>query len=247
LPLENVGSQGLNTLKIDLGRRLRNLDPQGKYLEKYQETVEDELGRDNMSKKRHHFLTLMFAVGGAGAQRELGVEIAQSLAMRIDKKQIKLILVAGIHNDVNQYFKHELKNIGLAGQIGKGIKIIFAQNKPDYFIKFNQALRLTDLLWTKPSELSFYSALGIPIIIAPPIGSQEKFNLKWLEAIGAGISQENPKYVSEWLFDWIDSGWFAEAAMQGYFEAAKFGTYNIQKILSHKFEETREYKVVLQY
>lgn len=247
LPPENVGSRGLNTLKKDLGRRLRNLDPKNKYTQKYEETIEEELGRDNMIKKAHHPLTLMFAVGGAGAQRELGIEIARSLKQRINKKQIRLVLVAGIHNDVNQYFKKCLKDIGLGSQLNRGIKIIFAGNKPEYFKKFNQILRTTDLIWTKPSELSFYAAFGIPIIMAPPIGSQEKFNRKWLMAIGAGVPQEDVRYTNEWLFDWVDSGWFAEAAMQGYFEAAKFGTYNIEKILSHKFEETKEYKVVLQY
>ena len=247
LPLENVGSKGLNTLKKDLGRRLRNLDPKCVYTEKFEETIEEEIGRNNMCKEAHHVLTLMFAVGGAGAQRELGMEIAKSLSLKIRKKKIRLCLVAGIHNDVARFFRTELKKIGLGSEIGRGVKIIFAPNKKLYFKKFNQAIRTVDLIWTKPSELSFYTAFGIPIIIAPPIGSQEKFNKKWLEAIGAGIVQEDPRYANEWLFDWVDSGWFAEAAMQGYFEASKFGTYNIEKILSHKYEETKEYKVVLQY
>jgi len=247
LPIENIGNKKLMTLKKDLGRRLKNLDPKKRYFDKYEETLEEELGRDNLPKKPHHPLTLMFAVGGAGAQRELGMEIAKSLILKIKRKKIRLVLVAGIHNSVNSHFKQELKKIGLGSQINKGIKIIFSQNKPDYFKKFNTALKTTDLLWTKPSELSFYSALGIPIIIAPPIGSQEKFNLKWLETTGAGIAQEDPRYTNEWLFDWTNSGWFAEAAMQGYFESAKFGTYNVEKVLCHRPEEAEEVKVVLQY
>ena len=115
------------------------------------------------------------------------------------------------------------------------------------FKKFNKALRATDILWTKPSELSFYTALGLPIIIAPPIGSQEIFNRTWLRTIGAGASQYPPRYTNEWLFDWVESGWFAEAVMEGFIEAPKFGTYNIEKILDGKLEEVRKVVMTLQY
>ena len=91
----------------------------------------------------------------------------------------------------------------------------------------------TDILWTKPSELSFYAALGLPIIIAPIIGSQEKFNKKWLLRSGFGISQENPRYTDQWLFDWLNQGYFAEAAMQGFIEGERFGVSNIKKIISN--------------
>jgi hypothetical protein len=127
------------------------------------------------------------------------------------------------------------------------IKIIHAANKEEYFIKFNKALRTTDILWTKPSELSFYTALGLPIIMSTPIGSQENFNRKWLTTIASGIDMEDVRYTEQWLFDWLDSGWFAEAAMEGFMEAPKYGTYNIQKIIEHKVQETKIMKTVLQY
>ncbi len=112
------------------------------------------------------------------------------------------------------------------------IEVIYEPNISDYFEKFNQVLRKTDILWTKPSELSFYCGLGIPIIIAPTIGSQEDFNREWLLKLGSGILQENPSYVEEWLFDLLQSGWLAEAAMQGFIEAEKMGTYNITNIIN---------------
>jgi len=93
-------------------------------------------------------------------------------------------------------------------------------------------LRKTDILWTKPSELSFYAGLGLPIIIAPPIGSQEDFNKKWLLHIGAATPQDNPKYTDQWLFDLLNAGDLAEMAMQGFVEIEKKGTYNIEKIVT---------------
>lgn len=248
LPPELTGGPFLETLRYDLGYRLLNLDPKRKYIPCYESIIVERLGVHKCCpKKPNHPLTLMFAVGGAGAQRELGIEIVKGLSKKIKANKIKIILVAGIRNEVNQYFKKNIRAIGLGGQLNKNIKTIFAADRDSYFRKFNRALRTVDILWTKPSELSFYTALGLPIIIAPPIGSQEEFNKKWLITIGSGINQEDPKYVEEWLFDWLDSGWFAEAAMQGFIEGCKYGTYNIEKIISHKVKEIKEVRTVLQY
>ncbi|MFH1565434.1 MAG: hypothetical protein ABIC82_06405 [bacterium] len=231
LPLENLGSNELDILKHDLGHRLINLDPEKVYINQYKKTIVNQLGSDNFCQKPSHPLTLMFAVGGAGAQRELGVAIVKSLKKRVLNNEININLVAGAHNDVANYFKKELSKLGLHSKIGDGIDIILSNNKQDYFLKFNKALRTTDILWTKPSELSFYCALGIPIIIAPPIGSQEYFNQEWLRKLGAGIRQYDPKYCGEWLFDWVNSGWLAEAAIQGFLEAPNNGTFEIEKII----------------
>ena len=247
LPRENVGGDTLNTLKADLGKRLYNLDPARKYIPKYKRVLTQHLGKDRVPTKRHHPLTIMFAVGGAGAQRDVGIKIANSLSEKLKKGEVRLTLVAGIHNDVNNYFVDTLKEIGLGPQLKKSIHVLYSNTKEDYFKKFNKALRTTDVLWTKPSELSFYSALGLPIIMSEPLGSQEKYNKRWLKAIGAGISQEKVSHAGEWLFDWLESGWLAEAAMQGFFEAAKFGTFNVEKVVAHKHAETKQFKTVLQY
>ncbi|MBT4433138.1 hypothetical protein HOC90_02160 [Candidatus Falkowbacteria bacterium] len=246
LPTENLGTENLDILKDDFCKRLVNLDPNRRHVNKYKENIIKELGKEFPCHKGGD-LTLMFAVGGAGAQRELGVTILKSLKEKIKGKKIKINLIAGIHNDVNKFFKENIKKLGLGSELGEGIKIIFADNKEDYFKKFNVALRKTDILWTKPSELSFYVGLGVPIIVAPPIGSQEKFNKKWLTIIGAGIPQENPEYTNEWLFDWLEGGVLAEAAISGYFEAAKYGTFNIEKIVFGEPEKAKSEKESLQY
>ncbi len=249
LPKENLGGSGLRVLKNDLWHRIYNLDPQKKYISQYEKSICKHLKVKRLPKKADHPLTLTFAVGGAGAQRGIARDILKSLKDKILDKKIRIILVAGSRKDVYRDFVRMVKRSSVSSELKRGgcVEIIFAENKSEYFKKFNKALRITDVLWTKPSELCFYTALGLPIVMAPPIGSQEVFNRKWLEAIGAGIDQEDPKYTDEWLFDWLNSGWLAEAAMQGYFEAFKFGTYNIEKIIVHKEEEIREMKTVLQY
>jgi hypothetical protein len=114
-----------------------------------------------------------------------------------------------------------------------------------YFSEFNLSLRETDILWTKPSELSFYSGLGIPIIIAEPIGSQEDYNRRWLLGIGSGVDSKNPENVEEWLFDFLNSSWLAEAAMNGFLKAPKMGTYNIRNlILKGEVEEIGQVRIM---
>lgn len=183
---------------------------------------------------------MTFSVGGAGAQRELGIEILTSLRLHIKKGLIRVNLAAGSRNDVYSYFKSAIHDLNLQSELDKNINIIYQDQKEDYFRDFNNALRTTDILWTKPSELVFYSGLGIPIIVAPSIGSQEDFNRLWLKTTGAGITQNEPRYTHEWLFDWVQSGWLAEAAMNGFLDTPKFGTYNIERIMEHRYKKLEE-------
>lgn len=247
LPKENLGGRALGVLRRDLGARLLNLDPKGRYFKDHKDTVREQVDGHTLPKRPTHPLTLTFAVGGAGAQRELGRTVVESLREAVRKKKIILNLIAGTRKDVADFFKEVAAGAGLKDSVGAGVKILYTESREDYFTRFNRLLRTTDILWTKPSELSFFAALGLPIIMAPPIGSQEKFNRTWLRSVGAGITQEDPRYAGEWLFDWLDSGWFAEAAMEGFLEAPRLGTYNIEKIVSHRAEEMREIENVLQY
>jgi len=235
LPQELIGTENLEILKDDLKHRLFNLDPKRKYFEKYKTLIEENLGK--LPEKPDHPLTIMFSVGGAGAQREIGIKLLKCLRSYLKQGRVKVILSAGIREKIKNYFLYHIKKLNLEDFSGgltsaSSIEIIFGENIEDYFKKFNQALKKTDILWTKPSELSFYSALGIPIIIAPPVGSQEQFNMRWLLKSGFGLLQENPKYTDQWLFDWLEQGYLAEAAMQGFIEGEKQGTFKIKKICS---------------
>jgi hypothetical protein len=247
LPTENLGTQKLDVVKHDLIRRIVRLDPDRAYQERYPEVIQKHLGRKRLPPDGSTPLTVMFAVGGAGAQEQIGATILRSVAPLIREHKLKLILVAGVHNQVSTFFHKQIIARGLRAELGRGVSIIVANSKPQYFAQFNRALRTSDVLWTKPSELSFYCALGVPIIMAPSIGSQEDFNRHWLTTIGAGIDQEDPRYAHEWLLDWAKSGWLAEAAMQGFVEAPKFGTYNIEQFVFHRPEKMRQSKMAMQF
>ena len=219
LPEENIGRKE-SILKQDLRNRLVNLDPKKKYYKKYKILIDDKLGK--LPSKSDHPLTILFSVGGAGAQKDLGLKIVNSLKEKLNSGEMKLILSAGIRESVKDFFVSKTKEI-------KNIEIIYEKDFETYFTVFNKALRGTDILWTKPSELSFYAMLAVPIIIAPEIGSQEKFNKRWIENSGFGVAQQDENYIEDWLFDWINKGYFAEMAMDGFIKGERNGIKNIKK------------------
>lgn len=207
LPQENIGGKSEIILKKYFAERLKRLE--GK------------------SKKP---VTITFCVGGAGAQRDLGVTILESLHKKIDAGAVILNLVAGSRTDVYEFYKEAVNALHFKPKHQGCIQIIYALEKAEYFKIFNEVLLTTDILWTKPSELSFYAGLGLPIIMAPTVGSQEEFNREWLRAVGAGLDQKDPQFTAEWLFEWLENRTFATAAQHA-LNAPRLGAYAIEKIM----------------
>ena len=227
LPKELVGGRSLRIAKKNFANRMVNLDPQKDFIK-----TSSQISGKGFKGQRTHPLTLTYVVGGAGAQIEIGTKILKSLKEFILQGVIRVNLVAGTRIEVKNDFDDAITGLGLGREAGKGVRVVFELSKLDYFRQFSKTLETTDILWTKTSELSFYTALGIPIICAPPIGSHEYFNRKWLQQMGSGLSQEDPEYTHEWLFDWLERGIFAKAAFDGYTLAPKLGTYNIESYIS---------------
>lgn len=225
LPKENVGIN-MEIAKKDLGYRLLNLDPTGKYRTLYAPLIKGHLGE--LPKLPNHPLTIMFSIGGAGAQKEIAFEVINSLKEKIQAKKLRFVISVGTHRELGKYFSEKVEDLKLDGWL----HLLYGKTTKEYFEKFNQALRTTDILMTKPSELSFYAGLGLPIVIEPSIGSQEDFNRRWLMHIGGGALQENPKYTDQWIYDLLEAGDLAEMAMQGFVEIKKMGTYHIENIVS---------------
>lgn len=235
LPEELVGVASA-IAKSNLRLRLARLDPTGTYRKKYTALVGSYLGKvpDKSSRAvSSAAVKILFAVGGAGAQAKIGALLLKSLTPLIKRRDIKLILSAGVSKASAKIFQEAVLGANWRSETKEDVEIIFSESKAEYFTKFNRALHQTDILWTKPSELSFYAALGLPIIMAPPVGSQEVKNREWLLNLGAGVDQLNPRYVNEWLPDMLHSGKLAECAMEGFIKIEREGTRRIKEILFH--------------
>ena len=229
LPKTATGGPELEILKRDVGTRLNVLDPRGKFRPLHGRNVEHFLGKSRYRHAEERPLTVTFAVGGAGAQREIGADIADSLRELIRKNLIRLNLVAGVRPEIRDYFEEIRRDLDLNAE---QLPVLFCEQKSDYFEAFAKVCRQTDVLWTKPSELSFYAGLGLPVIIAPTIGSQEEYNRRWLLEIQAGIPQDDPRFTHQWLIDLLDAGRLAEAAWDGFLKARKYGTFKTLEVLN---------------
>jgi hypothetical protein len=247
LPKDNIGER-CTVLHHDLVARLINLDPTGVFFENYRGVVREKLfadgsvpptSFDDLKQHATHPLTLTYAIGGAGAQTVIALRMLKAFERRLSEDRIKINISVGTNADVKELLEREAKRVGLGHQLGKNIAVLYGDTYDEYFAAMNRALRTTDILWSKPSELSFYTALGLPIIMAPYIGAHEKYNRNWLAHLGSGYSQDDPDHADEWLSYWLEDGRLARAALQGYLYAPSMGTYNIEKLVQERHPAAR--------
>jgi hypothetical protein len=235
LPVENIGSEEKQEIVAnDLAARIARLDRLGSFRKMFGKTILDILGVDSFPETENT-INLMYAIGGSGVQSSTALKIASSLQKEIAEKTFSLTISCGINRELYLRILHDFSNSPFEKHLGFGINIIYANNFDDYFNSFNKALRRSDILWTKPSEMSFYCALGIPVITSAPVGHHERVNRRWLNEIHAAIrTPGKAKECSEWLHDLLDTGILPQTAWNGYLNAERMGTYNIIKRVFEK-------------
>lgn len=134
--------------------------------------------------------------------------------------------------EVAQRFTHAVENARLTSRLGKSINVWFDASFREYYRMFNALLATTDVLWTKPSEISFYAGLGIPLILSHPVGTHERYNRRWLRERGAGLKQRNVQHMPGWFDEWLMDGTLAAAAWSAFTRIPSDGTLNIVQALS---------------
>lgn len=226
LPHGLVGGPSLPALKRHLAARLVRLDPSGEFRRAVPEELAHFLGAlpaEEQGKPAH----VVFAVGGAGAQAELAAAALPGFRAALEAGTVRVTLVAGVRPDVEARFGETVRRAGLEPLLGGPLAILRAPSFSDYYARFNELLATADVLWTKPSELVFYGALGLPLVLAPPVGVHEWYNRRWARESGAGLKQREARFAAEWLSDWLADGVLAAAAWAGYMRLPKFGLYRI--------------------
>ncbi|HEX9103803.1 MAG TPA: hypothetical protein VF997_16445, partial [Polyangia bacterium] len=158
LPHELLGGPSLPVAKANLLRRLARLDGDGIFRRHFGEEVERTVGALPAADGPPH---VAFAVGGAGAQAELADRFLPSLAPVLRAGQLRLTLIAGVRNEVADRFRRAIDDAGIGDLLGRAVDVLHAPDLPSYFHAFNAALADVDALWTKPSELAFFAALGL--------------------------------------------------------------------------------------
>ena len=231
LPRSLTESEGPHALERIVMGRIARLDPHGVFRKLYAREVDALLPFKPERKDVEQPVRVLFAVGGAGAQVELARAFLPSLRDAIVHGRFELYLASGVRPEVQEQFRLALRRAGLTHQLGKRVHWINGNSFAEYYAAFNQALLQTDVLWTKPSELSFYAALGLPCVLTKPVGSHERYNRRWLREQGAGLKQRQPELANGWLSEWLEDGTLAGAAWAGYLRLPKGGTEQIAAIV----------------
>jgi hypothetical protein len=230
-----VGGPPIGAIRKNLAARLVRLDPQGAFREMYREELSHFLGPLPLEEEGRPPL-LVYAVGGTGTQVGIARRMLPSFRRHLAEGRIRLALVAGIRPEVESKLRAAVSRARLEDQLGSGIEILFEPNFDSYYRAFNQLLAVADILWTKPSELTFYAGLGIPLVLSAPVGVHEFSNRRWARESGAGLKQRDARYAAGWIDEWLSDGILAAAAWSGYRRLPKLGLYRILNNFGAGFE-----------
>jgi len=214
LPHDLVGGRAMTALKRNLAARLARLDPG---------SAPSDEAQGAAAGSSPPLVT--FAIGGAGAQASLACRLLHALGPAVRAGKLALALVAGQRRDVARKLRAAVAAEGLS--TGRGVELLVERDTLVYFRRFNELLARTDVLWSKPSEMTFFAALGLPLVAAPPVGVHEERNLAWALEHGAAVPQGDPRRAGQWLLRWIGDGTLARAARAGYERLPKLGLYEI--------------------
>lgn len=226
LPHELIGGRDLSALKRHLAARLVRLDRKGVFRAQSRDEIASFLGRLPEEEEGRPPLAT-YAVGGAGAQAELARRLLPSLKPLIEEERLRLCLVAGVRREVAESFQEWVREAGLGHRLGESVRILLEESLEHYFVSFNRVLAETDLLWTKPSEMTFYGALGLPLVLSRPVGVHERYNRRWAIENGPGLKMREPDQAGFWIREWLSEGTLAAAAWFGFVRLPKFGLYQI--------------------
>jgi hypothetical protein len=173
-------------------------------------------------------LRIAYAVGGAGAYTDIGINIALCLKDEILTGNIVLYLLTGTKlNVAKDYQVFKDKHFPNCGNL----VIISTPILFDYFNQFTELISNIHILWTKPSELVFYSALGLPLVMTNPLGPQEVANREWALESGIGIDHEISTNTKQWLLNQLNKGLFCSMAQKGWRNGIRTALYTIPVII----------------
>ncbi|HVT57747.1 MAG TPA: hypothetical protein VHR45_05050 [Thermoanaerobaculia bacterium] len=227
LPAELLGGPALDTLRRNLAARLVRLDRHAVFRGQARGEIQQFLGEELPADQQGRAPLATFTVGGAGAQARLARALLRSLAPLVAERRLRLCLAAGVRPEIAARFRRWVEEAGLEERLGDGVTIFQAESLESYFPSFNSLLAETDILWTKPSEMTFFGALGIPLVFSQPVGIHERYNRRWAIENGAGLKQRDPRFAGDWLREWLSEGTLAAAAWSGFMRLPKFGLFQI--------------------
>jgi hypothetical protein len=174
LPPANTGGEKLEVLRDDVARRRRHLQPGS---------------REPM--------TLLFSLSGAGCYVKLLKRMLTALTGALKLGTVRFI--AGLHDNRRVYAALDRWLKVTALDATGAVSLLYDADIRTAFRQYNAALRTADLLVTKPGELVFYAALGVPQILLPCVGRHEQANRSFLVDQGCALDFPGCKGFAQWM------------------------------------------------
>jgi hypothetical protein len=225
LPPELVG-EGDAAARANVAARLARLDPRGAFRAAHGAEVARVLG--GVPTAAPGPPTVVFAVGGAGAQCGVARTLLTAWRRELERDEIRLVLVAGTRPRVAERFERWLRS----ARFGASVRVLFEPDFRSYYRGFNGTLASADVLWTKPSELTFYGALGLPLVLARPLGVHERRNRDLALSVGAGVDGRDSLATARRLPSLVKDGTLAAAAWAAFMRMPRTGASRIAEELA---------------
>lgn len=230
LPPRLLGGRDLPTLRRDLGARLHRLDPSGAFRREAPADARAVLdaahGPDAVAPLR-----VAFAVGGAGAQAGLAIRLLRALRTPLERGEVHLTIVAGTRRKTAARLHEAIAAHAPAAARAGGVAVLYDPTFEGYLRRFEACLAATDVLFTKPSEMTFFGALGLPLALTTPLGFHEGINGRLARRKGFGLDAPHAHDAARWLLDRRADGSLARAAWAGYARMPKHGTYLVADLV----------------
>ncbi len=165
------------------------------------EHIDEDCQRRIDRRKKDQPLRFLLTVGGAGAQKDMIAGIINHLLPLIEAKKAVLLINIGDHSKVWEEMKASIPKLsraklhfndwdetarfaesGIDGDL-QGIHVFYHDNIFQAVYSTNLLMRASDVLVTKPSELSFYP---IPKLLIKRVGGHEAYGALRASEIGDG-------------------------------------------------------------
>jgi UDP-N-acetylglucosamine:LPS N-acetylglucosamine transferase len=174
-------------------------------------------------------LTIMFPFSGAGAYSNVLADLVKSIHEDLKEGSLRLIVSCGDSMHALRSAENLFVNYGI--EESEFAEIMFREDIFAAFDEFNLALRSTDVMITKPSEMVFYGALGIPLVFLPPIGAHEEKNRDYLFSNECAVNMVPSTDFPRWLERSRRKGLLLELAENGFTRLPKNGGTAIDELL----------------
>ncbi len=174
-------------------------------------------------------LTIIFPFSGAGAYSNMLADLVKSILEDLKEGSLRLIVSCGNNEHALRKAENLFINYGIEEL--EFAEIMFEKDLFAAFDEFNAALKSADVMITKPSEMIFYAALGIPLVFLPPIGAHEEKNRDYLFENNCAVNMVPATDFPRWLEKSRRKGLLLELAENGFTNLPKNGSVAIDELI----------------